>query len=323
MNWYSFPAPVARRVQAYFAPVNRSTQTPALFDPAEYGVTFDVDVPPSPWISLGAIKGFERQAASRSAIVLAGIPASPLMQVRETVQAQVSFQFLSWTKLNMALATGAQHMNLLVPANGASSAADGANATTAVVVQSGSTATSIVLDSSDAAQFSAGEIIAVDEDYSGQTGYVGSPISGSYVKAALSDVDYVRRVTFNIGLVAAVNSSGLTLASSLPGGAPSSSAKVQRVIGFLDREGGSFYQEWSGLFVEIGVQGEKLFYYYPRLQSTISAQEESDLLDAKHKDGLYRVLLKAKFCALPVTDALDGERVVCYRSFIPASGAIV
>jgi hypothetical protein len=35
------------------------------------------------------------------------------------------------------------------------------------------------------------------------------------------------------------------------------------------------------------------------------------------------VTLKGKFLALPVTDPLDGERVVCYRSFLPAPNALV
>jgi hypothetical protein len=48
--------------------------------------------------------------------------------VRETLEAQVSLQFLSWTKLTMALATGSQHMNLLAPASGATAGADGAQA---------------------------------------------------------------------------------------------------------------------------------------------------------------------------------------------------
>jgi hypothetical protein len=35
------------------------------------------------------------------------------------------------------------------------------------------------------------------------------------------------------------------------------------------------------------------------------------------------VLLKAQFLAFPVTDPLDGERVLCYRSFLPAANALV
>src|ERR1035437_5748923 len=111
-TWYSAPAPVARRVRGYFAPVNRTAQTPVLFDPSEQG-GFSLDAPPAPWISLGWIQEFIRKPGSKTAAVLTGIPASTLEQVRETLEAQVSFEFLSWTKLTMALATGSQHMNLL------------------------------------------------------------------------------------------------------------------------------------------------------------------------------------------------------------------
>ncbi|MDE3150482.1 MAG: hypothetical protein KGL37_13515, partial [Acidobacteriota bacterium] len=58
-SWFSAPAPTARRVRAYFAPVNRPAQTPVLFDPAEQG-GFDLDTPPAPWIDLGWIQGLTR-----------------------------------------------------------------------------------------------------------------------------------------------------------------------------------------------------------------------------------------------------------------------
>jgi hypothetical protein len=321
-NWFSDPAPAVRRVHAYFAPVNRQTQTPVLFDPAEEG-SFSLDAPPSPWISLGWIQEFARKPVSKSAAVLTGIPAAPLEQVRETLQAQVSFQFLSWTKLTMALATGSQHMNVLTAASGATSAADGAQAAPAVVVGSGSTSTFLVLSAANSAQFSAGQIVAVDVDNTGQTGFIGSPIAGAYLRQAVSDVDYVRRVTFNVGMISAVSTTGLTLEAALPGGAPASGAKLQTVVGFVDREGGSFYQEWSALFAMEGSQGERIFFHYPRLQTISSAEEATELLEVKHQDGWSRVMPKAQFLALPVTDALDGERVVCYRSFLPAANAMV
>jgi len=321
-NWISAPAPVARRVRGYFAPVNRSAQTPVLFDPAEQG-GFNLNAPPAPWISLGWIQDFTRKAESKSAAVLAGIPAAPLGQVRETLEAQVSLEFLSWTKLTMALATGSQHMNLLAPASGATQAADGATAAASVTVLSGSTSTFVALAPADAAKFSAGSIIAVDTDYTGQTGFVGSPVSGAYVRQALTDVDYIRRVTFNVALVSQISATGLTLAEPLPGGAPATGAKLQAVTGFVDREGGSFYQEWSALFVMEGSQGERIFFHYPRLQTVASAQEIAAPLDSKQKSGLTRVLLKGNFLALPVIDPLDGERVVCYRSFLPAAHALV
>jgi hypothetical protein len=320
-NWFSAPAPITRRIRGYFAPVSRSSQTPVLFDPAEQG-SFSLDTPPDPWIDLGWIRGLTRKPASKTTTVLTGIPATTLEQVRETLEAQVSLEFLSWTKLTMALATGSQHMNLLASASDATLAADGATATTAVTVASGSTSTFVALSATDAAKFSSGSIIALDEDYTGQTGYVGTPVSGAYVRTALTDIDYIRRVTFNVALVSEVTSSGLTLAEALPGGAPASGSKLQAVTGFVDREGGSFYQEWSALFVTEGSQGERIFFHYPRLQTTGGAQEVALPVNSEQKDGLERVLLKGQFLALPVTDPLDGELVVCYRSFLPASGAL-
>jgi hypothetical protein len=321
-TWFSAPAPVVRRVRAYFAPVNRAAQTPVLFDPSQQG-GFSRDAPPAPWIDLGWIQDFARKPASKSTALLTGIPAAVLEQVRESVQAQVSLQFLSWTKLTMALATGSQHMNVLAVTGDPALAANGALATPAVTPQSGSTSTSILLASTDAAKFAAGSIAAVDMDYIGQTGYVGCPVAGAYVRQALTDVDYIRRVTFNVALVAQVSSTGLTFAGPLLGGAPAAGAKVQAVTGFVDREGGSFYQEWSALFMIQGSQGERIFFHYPRLQAMSGAEEAVAPLNGKERNGQSRVTLKAQFLALPVTDPLDGERVVCYRSFLPAVNALV
>jgi hypothetical protein len=295
---------------------------PVLFDPSQQG-SFVLESPPLPWIDLGWIQDFTRKPVGRTAPVLTGIPASPLEQVRESLAAHVSLQFLSWTKLTMALATGSQHMNLLAPLSGAANAADGTQAASAVTLQSGSTASSIALSATDAAKFSPGSIISVDVDYTGQTGYVGTPISGAFVRQAITDIDYVRRVTFNVALVSQVSTVGLTLAAPLPGGAPVAGAKVQAVKGFVDREGGSFYQEWSALFVLQGSQGERIFFHYPRLQTMASAQEAVLPLNSKLQSGQSRILLEGQYLALPVLDPLDGERVLCYRSFLPSPNALV
>ena len=73
------------------------------------------------------------------------------------------------------------------------------------------------------------------------------------------------------------------------------------MTGFVDREGGSFYHEWSALFVMQGSQGDRIFFHYPRLQSLVGAEESATPLDSKHKSGLARILLKGQFLALPVT----------------------
>jgi hypothetical protein len=302
--------------------VNRSAQTPVLFDPSEQG-GFSLDSPPAPWINLGWVQDLSRKSVSKTVPILTGIPSATLEQVRETLQAQVSLQYLSWTKLTMALSTGSQHMNLLAPASGAVPKADGAQAAAAVVIQTGSTSTFVALTSNDASKFSAGSIIVVDIDNTGQTGFVGSPVSGAYLKSSLNDIDYIRRITFNVALVSQVSSAGLTLAEPLPGGAPAAGLKLQAAKGFMDREGGSFYQEWSALFVLQGSQEERVFLHYPRLQTMVGAEESSYPLDAKNKNGQKRIILQGQYLALPVNDPLDGERVVCYRSFLPAPNALV
>jgi len=321
-NWFSAPAPVARRVMGFFAPVNRAAQAPVLFDPVQQG-SFSMEAPPAPWVSLGWIQEFTRRSASKTTAVMTGIPASTLEQVRESLAAQVSFQFLSWTKLTMALATGSQHMNLLASASGLTPAADGPQATSAVTPQSGSTANSILLAAADAAKFSPGSLVAVDADYAGQTGFVGSPVAGAFLRQPVTDVDYIRRITFNVGLVVQVNPAGISLAEPLVGGAPAAGAKLQAVTGFVDREGGCFYQEWSALFVMEGSQGERIFFHYPRLQTMAGAEEAAVSLAGKQKTGHARIQLKGQFMALPVTDPMDGERVVCYRSFLPAANALI
>lgn len=313
-------APITRRVRAYFAPVNRAAGTPVVFDPSLAG-GFDLGQPPAPWIDLGWIAGFTRKSLSTVAAVQTGAPAVTKTQVRGTMDAHVSFRFLNWGKLPMALSCGSEHMNLLAPASGAAANGSGAKAAAAVALGLGSTATSLVLDNGTSA-FQAGQIVAVDADYQGQTGFVGAPVAGAWVSSAAAvgnDADYVRRVTFNVARVASASANGLTLAQPLIAGTPLPGMKVQAVLGFVDREGGSFFHEWSALFAIEGEQGDRIFYHYPRLQAMGNAQEAAEVLTGP----LERVCLAAQFRALPVTDGNDGSQALCFRSFLPGAQTLV
>lgn len=313
--------PVTRRVRAYFAPVDRVNRIPTVFDPSISG-QFVLDTPPAPWVDLGWIEGFTRKSESKIAPLVTGSPGITQFQVKEVVDASVAFQFKTWSKLSMALAAGSQHMNLLAPASGATANGSGAKAATATsLAATGSTTTMLAMSST--AGFTPGCIVAVDSDYAGQTGFVGSGVSASYVLSAASvnsDPDYIRRVTFNVARVSAVSSTGLQLAQPLIAGIPASSMRVQQVLGFVDREGGNFFQEWSALFVMSGEQGERILYYYPRLQAMAGAAEAAMAMD---KTVLERVALSAAFRALPIVDANDGQQVVCFRSFVPSAMTLV
>jgi hypothetical protein len=313
--------PIGRSVRAYFAPVNRAQEQPTVFDPSVNG-RFSADAPPAPWLSVGWIENFVRKSSSRFGELTTGSPGTTQYQVRETIDATVSFRFKAWSKLSMALAAGSQHMNLIVPATGAAANGSGGKGVAPVNLTSGSTGTFLAMAAADAAGFAAGALVTVDVDYGGQTGFVGSGVSAAYVaspSAVNNDPDYIRRVSFNVARVASSSSSGLQLAQPLIAGIPAVGMRVQPIGGFVDREGGTFFQEWSGLFIVDGQQGERIVIYYPRLQSMAGAAEAATPLAAP----LERIALSASYRALPVTDANDGEQVVCFRSFLPSPITLV
>jgi hypothetical protein len=315
--------PIVRRIRAYFAPVNRTAVIPTIFDPAQNG-SFNLDFPPAPWLDLGWLDTFQRRTDSKVTPLRSGAPGLPLSQVRTEIDSLVSINFVNWGKLQMAVTAGSEQMNLLAPAANAPANGSGGVAGSAIPLSSGSTAIFLTMASSQLAGFSAGGMVVVDIDYSGQTGYVGSGISAAYVSSASavnSDVNYIRRVSFNVARITAVTSTGLQLAQPLIAGAPIAGMSVQPILGFVDREGSNFFQEWSGLFVIPGEQGDRIFFHYPRLQISSGAGEVVKSLTAplEKVDTLGRVSQVAQFRGLPVTDTNDGAQVVCFRSYIPAA----
>ena len=310
-------APLVRRTRAYLAPIDRATNTPAVFDPGKYG-WFDLDAAPSPWLDLGWIENFKRTPATRLTLLRAGAKGAAQAQFRSGLEARVELEFREWGKLQMALAGGSQNMNVLATQSSADAVGSGGSAVDAVPALPGSNAAQVVVGAGIVDGFDAGDLIAVDADYQQQTGYVGSGIPGAYVKDpvdVLRDKDYVRRVTFNVARVASKTSNTLMLAQPLPAGIPAN-ALVQRVVAFVDREGGSFFQEWSAVFVLEPYSGGRVCFHYPRLQAAAPAAESAYQLDA-----LEGAALKASFLALSHHDINDGEDVLCYRSYFPAAGA--
>ena len=315
--------PIVRRIRAYYAPVNRIAGIPVIFDPAQSG-SFNLDSPPPPWLDLGWLDMFERKAGTKVTPLRSGAPGLPLAQVRTEIDSLVYVNFLNWGKLQLAIAAGSEQMNLLATAADVSANGSGGTGGTAIPLSAGSTATFLNLTASQLSVFSAGQMVVVDEDYIGQTGYVGSGVSSAYVSSpgsVNSDVKYIRRVSFNVARIISVTTTGLQLAQPLIAGVPVSGMSVQPILGFVDREGSNFFHEWSGLFVIPGEQGDRILFHYPRLQIASSAAEQLKLLDTplSKVDTLARISQVAAFRALPVTDMNDGAQVVCFRSYIPAA----
>ncbi len=352
---------VTRQMRAFFAPVNRLTETPTVFDPGISGA-FVLASPPAPWLDLGWIDSFERSYDTPTDVVRAGMKTMPWLQYRGPIEARVGFEFREWGKLQMALAGGSENMNVLATIAGATPVPSGGTAIPAVAVLPGSTASQLVVGAGAVGAFPVGSLVTVDMDYQQQIGYVGSGISAAYVSSAAAvnnDANYIRRVTFNVGRVVEATANSLILAQPLLAGAPVSGASAQGVVAFVDREGGSFFQEWSALFVAEVESGGRICFYYPRLSPnpgsgsqgvgmksgagwnpTKSGGAAKRSAGAKtqegNRGGLQKFIreeyesiaspidfmgLRASFLALPYVDGNDGQTVLCYRSYFPAAMA--
>jgi len=343
--------PVSRQMRAYFAPVNRASETPAIFDPS-CGM-FPLNSPPSPWLDLGWVENFARWYETPSDVIRSGAKSQPAVQFRGPLDARVEFSFMEWGKLQMALACGSEHMNVLAPMSGGTPAASGGTPSPGVAILPGSTASELILGPGAGSAFAPGSLLAVDVDYQQQIGYVGSGIAAAYVSSAAAvkqDPNYVRRVTFNVGRVAEVTATSVLLAQPLLGGAPASGAAAQAVVAFVDREGGSFFQEWSALFVAEEESGGRICFHYPRLSPNPGKESSGAVWSTNSSSGVSRgtpssgtqkrttgvggrfvredfsdivrpistISLHASFVALPSADFNDGQMVLCYRSYFPA-----
>lgn len=315
--------PVARQTRAYFAPVDRATGTPTVFDPSKDGA-FLLDGPPSPWIDLGWVEDFRRASSSQIQALAAGPAGAVAAQARSDLGARITFEFREWGKLQMALAGGSEHLNVLASDPNAERVGSGGIPIPAVPVIAGSSDTELVLGAGAVDGFEIDDLVACDVDYQQQTGYVGTGLAAAYVNDPADvrhDTNYVRRVTFNVGRVSQKTATSLLLAERLPGGPPAECAAVQKVTAFADREGGRFVQQWSGLFVDEGESGGRVCFYYPRL----SPCTLGSLWEGEHRIEIEKPItmlaLRASFIALPTIDENDGATVLCYRSYIPASGA--
>ena len=301
-------------VQAYFAPVDRTNAITTPFDAGLMG-RFATNIPPPGWGHAGLVRNFKRLPASTITPLWSGTPATVKTQVRAAIGEEVEFEFPAWNRLSMELSAGTQTLNLLQSADGASAGPSGGAALPAEALLSGSTAMELQLKPATLVQ--PGDVVVVDEDYAGQTGYLGSGAPGAFLSSipTKADVDMIRRVSFNVARVLTVSQGVATLASSLPAGVPTASMKLNRVNGFVNREGGSFVPEWSALFVLDGLQGDRLLLHFPRLQPVGSHSSEAGVGLAK---GLERWRPTARLRALPVLDPNGSTPSVCFRSYLPA-----
>jgi hypothetical protein len=197
--------PITRQTRAYFAAVDRVNGPTAIFDPSQ-NAGFQLDSPPAPWIDLGWVENFQRISTSQIESLAGGTAGAVTAQARHGLGARVEFEFRDWGKLQMALAGGAEHMNVLATQPESLPAGSGGIPITAAPLLTGSTAEELVVGTGAVANFEQGQLVACDVDYTEQVGYVGTGIAAAYVQNPADvreDANYIRRVTFNVGRIAA------------------------------------------------------------------------------------------------------------------------
>lgn len=306
---------ITSSVRAWFAPVDRTSGVPAPFDPASLG-RFDLSTAPAGWWGAGSVLDLKRTATSTVTPVLSGAPAAVKTQVWATVGEEVEFTLPGWTRVGLSLSSGTEVLNLFQPTGSGVTTPSGGTAALVESLLPGSSATVLQLQTGSAVK--AGDLVVVDVDYTGQTGFLGSGGSGTFMPSspATLDLHMVRRFSCNVGLVVSITGTAATLAAPLPAGAPTSAMRLTRLSGFTARTGGAFLPEWSALFVLDGVQGERLLLHYPRLQPAGDATREvRDIL----APGVERWRPSTKLRALPITDANGGTPAICFRTYLPAA----
>ncbi len=321
--------PVTRQMRAYFAPVDRTTETPTVFDPGLCGA-FALDLPPSPWLDLGWVENFERWYDTPTDVVRSGAKDATGWAISRTARGESGLQLSAvgqtadgsrrWVGAYECAGAGVGKCvagTIRRNASTRSGGAAGIDRQRAGFWRGSGELVFRGLPDRGGRGLSTTDWVCGIGDRSSVCEQSGGCEAGCELCAA-SDVqcrasggghDYV------CGTVAAAS-----------GGVPPAGASAQVVVAFVDREGGSFFQEWSALFVAEEESGGRVCFYYPRLSPGSMRSPAGKLVREEFaviEKPLSAISLRASFLALPYTDTNDGQSVLCYRSYFPAAMAAV
>lgn len=316
--------------RAYFAP----------FDIAAAGVSDDTSVGPkiidlavSPFnaariaalglVDLGWIKDFKLAPDSKIGQIRSGYRGAVRAQYRGQVGEGFEFKFREYGRLQYKLATGTNVINLIAGSTESTLGPLSATGGAAVAMSSYSPSDPSVTVPS-ASGFAVGEYIVCDVDYDPATyGFVGD--AGTPVfQGAVTDVDFIRKNSDYVARVTGINGNKLMLDQPFRGGGslassvPASGSKVQKIKGWVAREGGTFISEWTGVFVLDTIDQAQIAVYYPHISIAqnrdVTASYAIENIGTTDLGGYE---LDAAFQALAYDDPLDGETVVGYKAYYP------
>jgi hypothetical protein len=339
--------------RGYFAPFNQqqavatanSALGPTIYDLQVTGKFIDgaagsfITAQPG-WFDLGWIKNFKFTPGSKTGNIMTGYRGAIRAKYRAETSEKMSCLFMEATRTAMSISTGTQVFNLLA-ASGAGNvgqlgplSASGAQsfAMTSYSASGGVGGAAVLTGAAGAgAAFPVGTYIVCDIDYNGTSfGYVGDA-GANVFPGAVTDVDFIRKTSDYVACVAAVNGNALTLTGPFVGGgnnsagnaptSPQAGSKIQGVVGYASREGGTYIKEWSAIFVLGTIDGAQILFYYPRIApDAFGGLTEENLPNAT---AMQTNGLAGTFDALAFDDPLDGETVVRYSAYYPPPGQTI
>lgn len=335
--------------RGYFAPFNialSAAQNSTSYGPTLLDLTqgpFDSNNPQNyGFVDCGWIKDFKLTPGSKIGQIRSGYRGAVRAQYRGQVEESFDFKFNEYGRLQYQLATGTNVINLLLsptpstvgPISATGYAAVGITAYSGGVApygNNGGTAATVTLSAAPSGVgISVGSYIVCDQDYTvGTYGIVGDAGTPVY-QNAVTDINYIRKNSDYVARVTAIQNDNRTCTLDQPfiGGGSGNPApvgigstsnpqyKVQAIVGWAAREGGTFIQDWTGLFLLNTVDNAQIAVYYPHI--SISANKDITTAFAIENVGttdLTAYQLEATFEALAYDDPLDGETVVGYKAY--------
>jgi hypothetical protein len=321
--------------RAAFAPWDYQAQLtsptsggPNILDLEQEG-PFDTNSLPTGWADTGWMKEYRITPQTRVGQVRSGYRGAVRAQYRGQVGEQFEFKFREYGRLQYKLSTGVQVYNLL-KTNAVSPSATsplGSAGQPAVSMSSYSAGPPATLTVASASGFAANDYIVCDQDFTAlSSGVLGS--NGAFAfPGAVTDTDWIRKTSDFVARIASISGNVLTLDQPFVGGGspaatngtPPAGSKVQKIIGWSAREGGTFIQEWSGLFLADTIDGAQIAIYYPHISINQFRGHNPWTLENAGTTDLGGMELDAMFEALAYDDPLDGETICNYGAFYPSA----
>lgn len=339
-GWRGFFAPY----NAELAASSNNTSVGATIVDLQVQGPFNETNMPDNFFDLGWITKFKITPASKIGLVRSGYRGAVRAIYRGEVGETFEFTFRESSRLAWKIATGTEMFNLLSNSQAVASTVgplSSSGAQAVALAASGYQANfaqgpALFVAAGSGSLFPVGSYIVCDDDYdpadSGLVGSGGVPVWPNTV----NDTDFLRKVSDFVARViriipnAAAGQDALILNEVLIGGGnsptgtptpgPDSTAKIQLIKGFAAREGGTYVTEWSAIFAMDCMDTSQVVLYYPHVAASQFKDIANWAIENAGTTDLTGYELDCVMQAMAYDDPLDGETVVRYAAYYPATG---